>query len=449
MAGGTFKLSQPKVRPGVYVNVKNGRQPTASGSVRGTAIIPLIGYDWGPRGEWIIISADSPDGHVAELGRSIYDEDNSSMIMLQLLLLNATTVYVYIPDGGTAAKKSISVGSGSLTATAKYKGTLGNTVKIVSVANPVDGFDVSVVINGSEVELFEGIKTMDELKGVSEYVDFSGAGEMAAFASATLEGGTDVAADSGNSGISDFLDKSEKVRFNCMCFPSTESSLQTALLTKIKYIRESIGWKCQAVAPNFAADYEGIINLVNSFVYGGRALTTAEACAWLAGATAGADYVTTLTYAQVTNATSVVGEMNNEASVAAIEAGQTFFSVDDDGNVILEYDINSRVHTTSETPPDIRKNRVTRVYDTFANDVMMTFRPGKFNNGDEDDWSVVEGLGRSILQNYQDDGAIKNINLDEDFLVDSGRSTGDSIFLNVKIQAVDSGDKFYFNVVAK
>ena len=449
MAGGTFKLSQPKVRPGVYVNVKNGRQPTASGSVRGTANIPLIGYDWGPRGEWIIISADSPDGHVAELGRSIYDEDNSSMIMLQLLLLNATTVYVYIPDGGTAAKKSISVGSGSLTATAKYKGTLGNTVKIVSVANPVDGFDVSVVINGSEVELFEGIKTMDELKGVSEYVDFSGAGEMAAFASATLEGGTDVAADSGNSGISDFLDKSEKVRFNCMCFPSTESSLQTALLTKIKYIRESIGWKCQAVAPNFAADYEGIINLVNSFVYGGRALTTAEACAWLAGATAGADYVTTLTYAQVTNATSVVGEMNNEASVAAIEAGQTFFSVDDDGNVILEYDINSRVHTTSETPPDIRKNRVTRVYDTFANDVMMTFRPGKFNNGDEDDWSVVEGLGRSILQNYQDDGAIKNINLDEDFLVDSGRSTGDSIFLNVKIQAVDSGDKFYFNVVAK
>lgn len=449
MAGGTFKLSQPKVRPGVYVNVKNGRQPTASGSVRGTAIIPLIGYDWGPRGEWIIISADSPDGHAAELGRSIYDEDNSSMIMLQLLLLNATTVYVYIPDGGTAAKKSISVGSGSLTATAKYKGTLGNTVKIVSVANPVDGFDVSVVINGSEVELFEGIKTMDELKGVSEYVDFSGTGEMAAFASATLEGGTDVVAGSGNSGISDFLDKSEKVRFNCMCFPSAESSLQTALLTKIKYIRESIGWKCQAVAPNFAADYEGIINLVNSFVYGDRALTTAEACAWLAGATAGADYVTTLTYAQVTNATSVVGEMNNEASVAAIEAGQTFFSVDDDGNVILEYDINSRVHTTSETPPDIRKNRITRVYDTFANDVMMTFRPGKFNNGDEDDWSVVEGLGRSILQNYQDDGAIKNINLDEDFLVDSGRSTGDSIFLNVKIQAVDSGDKFYFNVVAK
>ena len=384
MAGGTFKLSQPKVRPGVYANLKNGRQPTASGSARGTASIPLIGYDWGPRGKWIIISADSPDGHVAELGRSVYDETNSSMIMLQLLLLNAATVYVYIPDGGAAAKKTITVGSGSLTVTAKYKGTLGNTVKIVSVANPVDGFDVSVVINGSEVELFEGIKTMDELKGVSEYVDFSGTGEMAAFASATLEGGTDTVDGSGNSGISDFLDKSEKVRFNCMCFPSTESSLQTALLTKIKYIRESIGWKCQAVAPNFAA----------------------------------------------------------------VEAGQTFFSVDDEGNVILEYDINSKVHIDSETPQDIKKNRPLRVYDSFENDCLITFRPGKFDN-DEDGWAVVEGLGRSMLQNYSDDGALTNVVLDEDFLVDTGRSVGDSMYLNIGLQAVDSAEKFYISIVAR
>ena len=43
MAGGTFKLSQPKVRPGTYVNVKNGRQPTAAASTRGVAIVPLIG----------------------------------------------------------------------------------------------------------------------------------------------------------------------------------------------------------------------------------------------------------------------------------------------------------------------------------------------------------------------------------------------------------------------
>ena len=448
MAGGTFKLSQPKVRPGTYVNVKNGRQTSVPSSVRGTAAIPLIEYDWGPRGEWIVITASSPDSHAAELGRSIYDESNSAMLMLQLLLLNATTVYVYIPDGGTAAKKDINVGDNTLKAVAKYKGTLGNSITIVSVANPVDGFDVSVILNGSEVELFESVKNMEELAGVSEYVNFSGTGEMKAFASATLEGGTNAEAGAGNAGISDFLDKSEKVRFICMCFPSTESSLQAALLTKIRYIRESIGWKCQAVAPNFAADYEGIINLVNSFTFGDRELTTAEACAWLAGATAGADYVSALTYTLVANATSVIGEKSNEASIAAIEAGQTFFSVDDEGNVILEYDINSRVHVDSETPQDIRKNRVLRVYDTFANELLITFRPGKFDN-EEDGWAVVEGLGRTILQRYEDDGAIKNVNLDEDFKVDTGKSIGDSMYLKVGLQGVDSADKFYFSVIAR
>lgn len=446
MAGGTFKLSQPKVRPGTYVNVKNGRQPTAASSTRGTAIIPLIGYDWGPRGEWIVVSVDSPDEHQAEFGRSIYDDTNSAMLMIQLMLIGATTVYVYIPDGGTAASADITVGSGSMNVTAKYKGSLGNKIKIVSVANPVDGFDVSVILDGSEVELFEGITTIGELAGKSEYVDFSGTGNMAAFASASLEDGDDTV--SGNSGLSDFLDKSEKIRFNCMCFPSTETSLQTALLTKIKYIRESIGWKCQAVAPNFAADYEGIINLTNSFEYGGKSLSTAEACAWLAGMTAGADYVTSLTYATVTNATAVVGEMNNEESIEAINAGKTFFSVDESGNVILEYDINSRVSSDSETPQDIRKNRPLRVYDTFANDLLITFIPGKFDN-DEDGWGVMEGLGRSMLQNYEDDGAITNVELDSDFLIDQGKSIGDSVYITVGLQAVDSADKYYFDVIAR
>lgn len=448
MAGGTFKKSQPKVRPGTYVNVRNGRQPSAVASTRGVAIIPLMGYDWGPRGQFIVLSADSPDAHIAELGRSVYDS-NDSMVMLQLLLMGAVTVYVYIPDGGSAATATEEVGEegGTLTATAMYKGTLGNKIKLVSVSNPLGGCDVSVILDGTEVELFEGVTKIEELADKSAYVKITGTGDMKEFASISLQGGKDD--DQGkNAGISDFLDKSEKIRFNCMCFPTEEGDLRTALLTKIKYIRESIGWKCQAVAPNFAADYEGIINLTNSFEYDGKELTTAQACAWLAGATAGADYVTSLTYTTVPGATKVVGEMNNEASIAAIDAGKTFFSVDEAGNVILEYDINSHVKTRGDEPADIRKNRPLRVYDTFANDLLITFVPGKFDN-DEDGWGVMEGIGRSMLQNYYDDGAITNVDLDADFLVDTGRSIGDSTYFQVGMQAVDSAEKYYFDVNAR
>lgn len=444
MAGGVFKLSSPKVRPGVYVNVLNGRQPTAVESKRGIAVIPLIGYDWGPREEWIHLTAESPDAERMKLGRSIYD-DNEQMMLVRLLLMNATDVYLYIAGGGKKATGNITTGSGTAEVSAKYAGTLGNSIKIVSVANPVAGFDVSVLINGEEVELFEAATTVQELN--SNYIEVTGDGDLTAFASATLSGGTDEQGEV-NASISKFLDMSEKVKFNCMAFPTKEEALIKALVTKIKYIRNAIGWKCHAVVANTEADYEGIYNLTNGFEYEGKQLDAVKATAWLAGAVASADYLTSLTYTVVQGATKIVDEKTNEESVDAIKKGETFFSVDESGNVILEYDVNSKVTFTETDPPDIHKGRSCRVYDSFANDLLTTFIPGRFNN-DSDGWSVMESMGRAILQAYEKDGAITNVNLEEDFKVDTGTSVGENVYIHVGIQAVNSAEKYYFTVVAR
>lgn len=303
-----------------------------------------------------------------------------------------------------------------------------------------------MVLDGSEVELFEGAKTVSELSG-SSYVTFTGEGELTAFASASLSGGeTDET--KLNSSVAKFLDGAEKIKFNCMAFPTEEESLITALITKIKYIRNSIGWKCGAAIANTAADSEAIYNLTNGFVYDGVELSAVQATAWLAGAVAGADYTTSLTYTRVAGATGLVGEKTNEESIQAIKDGETFFSLDESGNVILEHDHNSKVTFTQEDPVDIGKGRPCRVYDTFANDLLLTFIPGRFDN-DSDGWSVMEGLGRAMLQAYQKDGAITNVDLEADFLVDQGQSSGDSVYINVGIQAVDSAEKYYFTVVAR
>lgn len=262
MAGGTFKLSSPKVRPGAYVVTKNGKQPTASNAPSGIAIIPLIGYDWGPRGEMIHLTNESPDAAKVKFGRSIYD-DNECMVMLQLMFLNATEVYTYIAGGGEKAKGTITLKSGTGNVTAKYPGTLGNKLKVVSVANPEGGFDVSVVLDGSEVELIEGATKVTDLK--SDYVDFAGEGELAAFASASLTGGTNEDSKV-NASVATFLDMAEKIKFNYMALPTSEASLITAAVTKIKYIRNSIGWKCGLVVANSAADYENIYNLTTIFI---------------------------------------------------------------------------------------------------------------------------------------------------------------------------------------
>lgn len=444
MAGGTFKLSSPKVRPGAYVVTKNGKQPTASNAPSGIAIIPLIGYDWGPRGEMIHLTDESPDAAKVKFGRSIYD-DNECMVMLQLMFLNATEVYTYIAGGGEKAKGTITLKSGTGNVTAKYPGTLGNKLKIVSVANPEGGFDVSVVLDGSEVELIEGATKVTDLK--SDYVDFAGEGELAAFASASLAGGTNEDSKV-NASVATFLDMTEKIKFNCMALPTSEPSLINAAVTKIKYIRNSIGWKCGLVVANSAADYENIYNLTNAAEYAGDELTIPQSAAWLAGAIAAAGYTSSLTYKIFTGATGVVGAKTNEEAIQAIKKGEIFFTVSESGDVIVEYDVNSKVTFTQDDPADIMKGRPCRVYDSFANDLLLTFVPGRFNN-DPTGWTVMEGLGRAILKAYQNDGAIQNVDEENDFLVDRGASTGDSVYISCGIQPVDSAEKYYFTVIAR
>ena len=444
MAGGTFKLSSPKVRPGAYVVTKNGKQPTASNAPSGIAIIPLIGYDWGPRGEMIHLTNESPDAAKVKFGRSIYD-DNECMVMLQLMFLNATEVYTYIAGGGEKAKGTITLKSGTGNVTAKYPGTLGNKIKVVSVANPEGGFDVSVVLDGSEVELIEGATKVTDLK--SDYVDFAGEGELAAFASASLTGGTNEDSKV-NASVATFLDMTEKIKFNCMALPTSDASLITAAVTKIKYIRNSIGWKCGLVVANSAADYENIYNLTNAAEYAGEELTIPQSAAWLAGAIAAAGYTSSLTYKIFTGATGVIGAKTNEEAIQAIKKGEIFFTVSESGDVIVEYDVNSKVTFTQDDPADIMKGRPCRVYDSFANDLLLTFVPGRFNN-DPTGWTVMEGLGRAILKAYQNDGAIQNVDEENDFLVDRGASTGDSVYISCGIQPVDSAEKYYFTVIAR
>lgn len=444
MAGGTFNLSSPKVRPGVYANTKNGKQPTTATVPSGIAIIPLIGYDWGPRGEMIHLTNESPDAAKTKFGRSIYD-DNGFMLMLQLMFLNVTEVYTYIAGGGEKAKGTITLKSGTGNVTAKYPGSLGNKLKIVSVANLEGGFDVSVVLDGSEVELIEGAKKVADLK--SDYVDFSGDGELVAFASASLNGGTEEASKT-NASVATFLDMAEKIKFNYMALPTSDASLITAAVTKIKYIRNSIGWKCGLVVANSASDYENIYNLTNSFEYAGVKLTTEQATAWLAGAATAAGYTTSLTYTTVTGATGIVGQKTNEESIQAINNGETFFTVSESGNVILEYDVNSKVTFTQDDPTDILKGRPCRVYDSFANELLLTFVPGRFSN-DPTGWTVMEGLGRAILKDFLKDGAIQNVDEENDFVVDRGASVGDSAYITCGIQPVDSTEKYYFTTIAR
>lgn len=444
MASGTFEKGTGAVRPGTYVNFVGTQQNTVAGGTRGVVILPLAGTDYGPAKKFITLTAASPDAARAELGHSIYD-DHKAMLQIREAFKGASAVIVYVlAEGKTAATGN----SAGLTATAKYKGTRGNKLSYAVIANPAGGFDVEVSLDGAKVELFEGVTDVAALAG-SQYITFTaGEGALAAVAGITLAGGEDAA--NTNADVTAFLDGAEGQSFDVLCFPFENEELHAALKTKIKYLIENVGKPIQAVAPNFAADYEGIINVTNGYALGDTELDAAQACAFVAGVTAGASKTTSNTYRTVDGATGVVGVKTHEQAVAAINAGELFFSVSEAGNVVIEYDINSLVTLTQDRDASYKKNRVMRVYNEYLKALQLNFPPNRFDNN-EDGWQAMEGIGRTIHKQFGPradggDGAIQNIDYDNDFKVDRELSKGDQTFFNVGIQAVDSAEKLYFTV---
>lgn len=447
MAGGIFDKTVGKTRPGTYINFTKKKEPqSVGGSSRGTVIIPLAGTDYGPAKKMITLTAADVDAAKAMLGYSINDEDGAgNMLLIREAFKKASTVVAYICTDGTAAATGT---GGGLKATAKYKGTRGNAFKFTVVANTDSTFDVVVYLDNIRVESFEKVTTAADLSG-SDYLTFEESGEsgLSAVAGTALTGGAS-APKTENADVTDFLDAAEGIKWNAMCFPFTDGSLLTAAKTKIMYLRENVGKKCQVCLAGLDADYEGVINVVNGYTLSDRALTAAQATAMAAGMTAGASYVQSNTYRQVDGATEVNGVMTHEEAVKAIKKGSFFFSTNEEGNVVVEYDINTLVTFNDGKDESYRKNRVIRVLDAFNDSVAISFPPNKYNNT-ETDWNIMEGIGKSILKSYADEGAITNVDYDNDFKVDREASHGDQTYFIVGIKPVDSAEKLFFSVTTR
>ena len=165
----------------------------------------------------------------------------------------------------------------------------------------------------------------------------------------------------------------------------------------------------------------------------------------MAGATAGASNTTSNTYVKYDSAVDIIGPKSHSESVEAIKDGEFFFSFSEENDVIVEYDINSLTSFTTKKTKDYSKNRVIRVYDTFAESCMLNFPPNKFDNNDVG-WDSMDGIGRAILQLFWDEGAIKNVDLEADFKVNREDSTGDECYFDVGLEAVDSAEKLFFTI---
>lgn len=450
MAGGNFSKLSGKTRPGTYINFESQRQVTIPISERGTMLMPLVDHPYGPDGEFITIENSSPDAHRAELGWSIYENENINMVRIKEAFKNAKTVIVYIPSQGAKATAA----SDTLSATAQYGGARGNALSFAVFANPLGGFDVTKYLGTEELETVEGVDTVEELIAADsgQWITFTGTGNLAATAKTQLSGGV-----TGSAVVADytkFFDAAEARAWNTMAFPMAPTgeegdivpSLQDALKTKIKYLREDAGKYRKAVVAGYDADYEGIINVTNGVVLtDGTRITAADATAWVAGADAGASNTKSNTYVKYDRAQDIIDAKSHTEAVAALKNGEFFFSYSEEGDIIVEQDINSLTSFTTKKTKDYGKNRVLRVYDTFAESCMLNFPPNKFDNN-ATGWDSMDGIGRALLSQFEDAGAITEVSLEEDFAVNRDESQGDETYFDVGIKAVDSAEKLFFTI---
>lgn len=466
MAGGRFDKLIGKERPGTYINFESGRDNNSINTgTRGSVIIPLPKATYGPAKKFIKLTTDNPDAEAITFGYSIYDDDpNRQMLLIREAFKRATTVYVYILTEGKKAQAEITMTTqaadeeasteavtNTLTATAMYGGSRGNAFTVTVDSNPLGGYDVIIHLDGSKVTQYEGLNTVEELIALDNpYISFTGKGSLGETAGQNLTGGSDEEA--ANVDITTFIDEWENVKFNTVAFPfngEDAENVKQAALTKVKYMRDSMGRGVQVVIPDAGnMDYEGVINVTNSVSLNGDVLSRAEVCAWVAGATAGATNTQSLTYNIYAGATEVVDLKTNEEAIAAIKAGEFFFSVSDNKEIVVEYDINSLVTFADKKDKSYRKNRIIRVYDTFQEAVQLNFPPNKYNN-DSNGWEIMEGIGKTVLRQFADAGAITNVSYDEDFTVDRESSVDDETYFNIGLQAVDSAEKLYFTVTTR
>lgn len=444
MAGGTW-VSQNKVLPGVYINVKS--QPNVSPSIGEKGVVAIAkALSWGETGTVMEIT---PGQDVTQyIGYDL--ASNAAQFLREMtrgtdVTSGPSKILLYRYAGASGAKATATIES--LTVTALYDGVRGNDITIVITADPdsTGSFTVETLVDGAVVDTQTGA-TVGDLTA-NAWVTFSGTATSALSATAgtSLTGGTDPTTSAADDAA--FLTAIEPYTFDIIAYDGSTSTVMDAYAAFVKRMNEEVGRKCQLVmgaATGYNSKY--VISAVNGVTLAdGSSLTPQNLVWWLAGAEAGALYYQSLTYAQYPTAVAANPKLTDAEVEAAIAGGQIAM-IDDFGIVRICTDINSKTTVSPTEGAEFKKNRVMRVIMAFCNDVYRNFANnfiGKVDNN-ESGRSLLRAWIIGYLNEMMANNGIQNFVAD-DVEVLPGNSI-DSVLINVAIQPVDAIEKIYVSV---
>lgn len=431
LGGGTF-TTQNKILPGSYINFVSLNKANASLSDRGIVTMPLI-LDWGESEK--IVEITNSDFQKNALKLFGYDYSHAKMKGLRDLFLNAQKLYAFRLNGS-------GVKASNTYATAKYAGTRGNDIKIVIQKN-VDNtskYNVKTVLDTIIVD--EQIVSKASELVDNDYVTFKTNATLAVTAGTAMENGTNSEVD--GTAYQNYLDKIESFTFNVMGVATTNVEIKNLIVAFTKRMRDEVGAKFQAVLHDIAADYEGVINVVNK-VTADNNFDESSIVYFVTGIEANCAINKTCLNKIYTGEFEVNTDYTQTQLEEAIQDGKLVLHNVNNEVRILE-DVNSLV-TTSETKGDIFKNNQTiRVADQIANDIAVLFNTKYLGNVPNNESGRIS-LWTDIVKHHtqlQDIGAIEDF-ADEDVTVEAG-NTKASVVINDVVTVINAMSQLYMTV---
>lgn len=429
LGGGTFTV-QNKVLPGAYINFVSAANASASLSNRGVAAIGFA-VGWGESGKILEITAEDLQKDSMNIFGCAYTDDK--LRDLREVFLNATTVLAYRLDDAEGARASCALG------TAKCAGTKGNELRIsvkVSGEDP-EKFEVSTLM-GAVVTDVQTVGSAEELVD-NDLVEFVKSGTLTA-GSMPFSGGTDGGV--GEDSHQKFLDKLENYSFNALGCVSDNDAVKRLYVSFCKRMRDDVGKKFQCVVHDFAADYEGVINVKNTV---SDSENKAALVAWATGVAAGTAVNKSALNKRYDGEYSPNTDYKQSELEKAILAGEfTLHRVGSEVRVLQ--DINSLV-TVSDTKGELFKdNQTIRVIDQIGNDIAVLFSTKYLGNVPNDKAGRIS-LWSDIVKHHKqlmDIRAIEDFS-EDDVSVEQGDSKK-SVVVTDYVTVVNAMAKLYMTV---
>lgn len=426
--------AQDKILPGTYVNVVGEAQATSVIGDRGKAAI-AIELDWGNDSSEIfkVTATEFFESSEKIFG---YKASAPEMTVIRQIFMGANELYVYRLNGGGVKATSAAF------ATAKYSGTRGNALKVVTSVNvdDEDTFDVATLLDGIVVD--RQLKVTKDTVKDNAYITF-----LRSETTFALEEGTKVLA-SGTNGAevttgkhTDFLTKLEAYQVNAVgCIYESLSSTQLAPIyaSWVKTQRDVYGNPIQGVLYNQPADHEGIINVDDSV----------ELVPWVLGKEAGCALNASLQNVTYDGEIAITKGYTQAELISAIQNGKFVFHRVGDSHRVLA-DINSLVNLTGDKTEDFKLNQSIRVQDQLAIDISGIWADefiGKVPNteiGRTAFWSRII----SLLNEYVTFGAIEEFDT-ADVTVEAGTQRG-SLVAQIPIHITTMLEKAYITIVVQ